>query len=641
MFSSIRIQGLGPHVNHTFHFDAAGVTEIWGRSEQGKSTLLDAIAFVLWGQGRDGTPLDEACVHDGADQVHVDLTLRSGVTFSRSRSRKRSGKRRIRRRMFDKSGAVEEYGSEAAWRGALRHFGLQVDALRCVITPFAWRRLALGTGDGRPFRDLLDTVLPTAGTRREVVEQLLAARGRQLRSDDPITMSGAQDARRYAREGHDRATAAISTLQRSIDKLANTEIPDRPSKHDVEQAEHVLYRAEVWKAGDPARTEYDERLFEVARLRGDLADWQAQIAALGPCPESSGDLEAARLALNELRGKRVPIQHHLQDLRRQLPVVPDDLAPAQHYDDAIMRAKKAVQEAHDAVLLASDICPTCNRSGWQGAAVAAADRLANARVDLQVAESTQAAEQERIERLLEQLRAKRLDVETRIESTEGQLTELEADIETAVGALAALQAGNRPARTWQHKRELIGDAPVVPDLLPEVPCPDFERPSDDAIADATAVRQAEHEATTAAAQQQRDLDQLRMQLAASEKDARVYKARLEHCEALVAAVRAEPSESVRQQLAHLGDLGPVEVRLLENGGVDVRVDGRPWDSASDGRQIVADVWLRAGLRRAMQAPVPLVVDCTQNVAGQEIPRFEPMVMLRTMDCPLRVMAKSA
>ena len=74
----------------------------------------------------------------------------------------------------------------------------------------------------------------------------------------------------------------------------------------------------------------------------------------------------------------------------------------------------------------------------------------------------------------------------------------------------------------------------------------------------------------------------------------------------------------------------------DNPAVEVRIDGRPWWLASRGRQVVADVWLRAALRRALGRDWPLFVDNVQDVAGQPLP--EPggsTVWLRTADGPLR------
>jgi len=67
----------------------------------------------------------------------------------------------------------------------------------------------------------------------------------------------------------------------------------------------------------------------------------------------------------------------------------------------------------------------------------------------------------------------------------------------------------------------------------------------------------------------------------------------------------------------------------------VQIDGRPWWLASRGRQVVADIHLRAALRRAagLQA-LPIVIDNVQDVGGQPIPSIQgPVLILRTTDEP--------
>ena len=48
--------------------------------------------------------------------------------------------------------------------------------------------------------------------------------------------------------------------------------------------------------------------------------------------------------------------------------------------------------------------------------------------------------------------------------------------------------------------------------------------------------------------------------------------------------------------------------------------------------MVADVWLRAGLRRVLGVGfLPLFVDCIQDVRGQPIPPHPPAIYLSTTD----------
>ena len=143
----------------------------------------------------------------------------------------------------------------------------------------------------------------------------------------------------------------------------------------------------------------------------------------------------------------------------------------------------------------------------------------------------------------------------------------------------------------------------------------------------------------AARRQQRlaDLDTARRLLGDAEAALEQAEGEVARCEALVDVIRRAPSMALEASVAALGELGPVNVVLTEKGGAQVLVDGRPWHLASTGRQIVADVWFRAALRRALKAPwFPLVVDQRQSVGGQDCPTPAPCWVLTTTEGALRV-----
>ncbi|MEQ1572111.1 MAG: hypothetical protein ABMA64_41165, partial [Myxococcota bacterium] len=103
--------------------------------------------------------------------------------------------------------------------------------------------------------------------------------------------------------------------------------------------------------------------------------------------------------------------------------------------------------------------------------------------------------------------------------------------------------------------------------------------------------------------------------------------------ALLEAVRAAPSAVAARQALSLGDLGPVTLTFGDNPAVTVSIDGRPWWLASRGRQVVADMFLRAAIRRVLDKEwLPIVVDNVQDVGGQPLPEVEgPVVLLQTTD----------
>ena len=149
----------------------------------------------------------------------------------------------------------------------------------------------------------------------------------------------------------------------------------------------------------------------------------------------------------------------------------------------------------------------------------------------------------------------------------------------------------------------------------------------------------------AAQQRKKDLDEARAELDAAEGRYGEQCGEVDRLGALLDAVRAAPSAVAQRQAEALGDLGPVSLEFGENPAVSVLVDGRPWWLASRGRQVVADVWLRSAIRRALGlAYLPIVIDNVQDVGGQPVPHLDdgPTIVLKTTDGPsIQVVRKRA
>jgi hypothetical protein len=125
--------------------------------------------------------------------------------------------------------------------------------------------------------------------------------------------------------------------------------------------------------------------------------------------------------------------------------------------------------------------------------------------------------------------------------------------------------------------------------------------------------------------------------AAVDEEARVRQeheratAEASRLDALVEAVRRAPSVLAARQVSALGDLGPVQILFPADGpAVEVLIDGRPWWTASSGRRVIGDLYLRAALRRAAKVTwFPIFVDNVQDFSG-EIPNVGgATVLLRT------------
>ena len=220
------------------------------------------------------------------------------------------------------------------------------------------------------------------------------------------------------------------------------------------------------------------------------------------------------------------------------------------------------------------------------------------------------------------------------------LTQLESDVAAHEAAKIALSIWE--ARTADHAKA----QPPAPGAAPTAPT--GSRPTADEHRAAVETCDAAKASEGAAAQRATDRATAQAAVEEAGKAALRSTAEAARLDALVDACRRAPSSMAARQLAALGDLGPVTLAFPERENAqtpEVRVlfDGRPWYRASKGRLICADLWLRAGLRRALGVPLPLFVDEYQSWSGAwPVLDGGPVVYLRTVAGAggLRVVAPS-
>lgn len=597
MIRAIRIRGLGPHVDTTLDLGGLDGCTLFGPSESGKSTVIDAVCWAIWGQDRTGRPLDLAAVRADADQVSVRLDLVSGTVIERTQRRSTAGGRGgVTRSLTAADGTVRALASDRDWFGAIGPLGEAVEALRCVVVPHAWRVLADGPGGSRPLRDLLAAVLP-GGDLREIVGELLAERGHRLAHQQRLDLREAERARTDARRDRDRAAGAYESV-RALLELAHSRHTPAPPTADVEAAralvvlgeEHARARV-VWGAYEAARA---ERADAVARLEA----WEEGMASLGPCPESDRsarveqarrEVEAAWCAVTRAGIARDAALDEVGDIRRRLAVTKGRLYLLEDGDGA---------------------CPTCGTPGYAA--------------DLTDQRAASLAEMQRLT-LEEREAGVRRDA---LIDALGDAIRAEAEARTR---LSALLSEPDQVAAWHASQRSIGPRPTVPPHMPP-PEPMPTAPDPAALDAARATVRECDEQVGASRQRERDILEGTRHVAHATQALEQAEQRAAYADALVDVLRVAPSVLAARQLGALGDLGPVTVDLPEGGGVDVRIDGRPWHLASTGRQIVGDIWLRAGIRRALGMDyLPLVVDCVQDVGGQEVPDPAPTIRLVTTD----------
>lgn len=614
MIAKIHASGL-PGLPDPVNLDPKGVTTLAGPSGSGKSMTLEAVCFALHGTDSQGKSFDAAGF---GRPVEVALTLSTGTVIRRRKTPSGSQTREI----VPAGGEGEAFSKEEEFRARLKALG-QAE-VRYVLAPLAWVPLAQGAGGGRPLRDLLSSILPSVDLRAIVAESI-----EDLSDADPVDVKAAEAERTAANRAASEATGAHGARLAAMGEITPPE--DGPDEAAMESASAVLASAGEWAA-----FERDAPAFDAAIAR--LDDFAARLAELGERPDDGAEkLAAAEAALATAREAEASAKGTVEaaatavrnarrakeDAERTRTNIATDPALA----TVLERAERDLADLGE-----GSVCPTCERDGWREAA-AARERLVELvastkeKIAAKRAAATEAAKLD-LEAATEALEA----AEAVAEAAEMQLAEAAVALKGAEVNASTAHAAGAAARAWDSARKALGEEPVSPFATALAPIePATEKPSADAVEAAKAVQAETARAQGVRERYDREHAQARTRLEEAERAMQQATARAARADRLVTAVRAAPTEAVRRQLAALGDLGPVSLELPEGGGCEVRVFGRPWQAASTGELVMADVWLRAGLRRALKAPwLALWVDNRQSWSG-ELPDVTPRVELRTVE----------
>jgi hypothetical protein len=576
MLRHISIRGLGPHDAFSAELDPVGVTVVTGASETGKTTLLDALLLALWGESSRGG-LDVAQVRDGHEEAILEVGLDDDRVVRRAVTRARRQTRTIR------LGSIQRtFTSEKAFQDGLGELGRDPEAARLVVCPMAWTELL--DNKARPLRDALSRILPRGDTASEVRTRMAEAGFAVSEAEAEATDKQVEAWRKEARDRLSGARGQVTYLEKRVGELAIGlgAAPDHDAA-PLAAARATLELAAAWEAWERKARGCQLQL----RAAEELTAWRTRRATLGDEPQGGRErLEAAREA------------------ERRSALALKALIEEATGEKARLEVAKRGLEALEA---AGDSCPTCARPGWDEAA------------------------------------AKRSEVTAEVAAHEARLAAIvghgkaaRTAHEQARQALEDAQTAHAARDAWRAGLAALGPAPLILEGAAAVePPPASSCPSPAAVTDARALVDAARTADGARQQRVTDLTAARADLAAALALMANEEALGEQLDALRDAVRAAPSEVARRQARALGDLGPVSLVFGEDPSVEVRVDGRPWWLASRGRQVVADLWLRSGLRRALDLPqLPIVVDNVQDVGGQPLPEVEgPLILLRTSDAP--------
>ncbi len=627
----LRIQGIGPHEDRTVTLDPTAVTTISGPSTCGKSTLMHAIAFALWGQDATGAKFDAGMI-SGPGAASFDGAGRRGTS-----------------RAIVIDGTPTPGGTEEQFRAALPAHYHDPETAGLVMFPMRWTSLLEGAGGGLALRSALDRMLPgptaadllaelpKAAPREEKAAAALvttlrrdasAARGRAngLRSAVPTTPPPAGptdeqvaearavlDASAAAREDlaawlvedaeHRAAVAAVADWQRRRDAIREPVEPRALVTEELELA------ADAERAGNAeverALEAYRSGLSACAAARDRAAEWDRRAANLTEPTEPGptvAEIDAAREAIAAWeRQERAP--HPTQPI--------------------LARDWKAFSTATPCA--GAKACQIANRSqedadrrnAEHAAAWAAYDEWAAAQAPKPVdaiAIMDHAQAWARYNSRLSDL-GRRPEVPPAPEPVAAIC---------ASAAQEAIDTARRIASAWatyDARVEALGARPAdAPELRARPEAPDTTQAAETiASAERAAIRLADHTASVTRAE---------AVASSAETDAQQAEAMLATAEGWLVAVRSAPARALAGKLALLGD-GALQV-LDHEGKTRVEINGRPWYLASHGERVAADAGFRLRLRAAAGLGALLVfVDDVTSVGGIEIPTAPGVVLLVT------------
>ena len=571
MLKRVTITGLGPHDNFTAEFNPRGMTIVSGPSESGKTTILEAVQLALWGTTTRGKFAVEH-IRDGHDKALVELVMDSGRTIRRTVTRSKAQTRSIAYGSMKQS-----FSSEKAFAENLGELSEDPEAVRLVVAPLQWTDLV--SGNARKFRDVLSRILPPGDVVGEVRNRMAEA-GYEVTDDEAdLTEKEVMGHRRDARAEMNQFKGRIAQLQDRIEELEAYESDETGDAGELEAANFVLNRAAIWDAHAKEVRGAGARLLAQKNLKA----WESRHSDLGDEPSyEDGSLEVTKATEKAARTALKDVMEEATGVKAA-------------YDLAV----KKLEELEES----GDTCPTCHRPGWDDASSALAEQ------------KTSVAEQKKT------LGA----VIKRGKAARGAHNDAREAIETTQEAKSAWDA-------WHAASGAMGPKPSVPaGSKGDPPAPDVDCPTDEEVGRAKTLVDAGRSTEGAAKQRAKDLSDARRGIDEGREKQADKETLVNRFGALLDAVREAPSVVAERQAQALGDMGPVTLRFSDNPAVEVLIDDRPWWLASRGRQVVGDVWLRNGLRHAMDLEwLPIIVDNTQDVGGQEIPEIEgPVVLLQT------------
>lgn len=352
--------------------DLAGVHVacLSGANGNGKSALLDAITWALWGKARgsEGGQSQERLIRDGADEARVELTFElDGQTYRVARRRTRNGKGEVHLSVAD-GGRWTDLGAESVTmtQAAISKL-LKMEYETFVASAY----ILQGRADEfskMNAADRKDTLAKILGL--EVYERLAdrakerkkehAGRADALRADAerdeaqlqeiPVQQQALADAEAQAANAETERERAQTALSAAQQQLAHARAIEATA-HQIEQRRADADNALAIAGSDIAAL---EREIAEAEATARAGDEHRGLAATRPA------LEEQERALEDARSRASELAEEIAELRTRIAVERKRLegerdaaaktaADARAEVDAVAGADELLAKAHDAL----------------------------------------------------------------------------------------------------------------------------------------------------------------------------------------------------------------------------------------------------------------------------------------------------
>ena len=634
MIASVSMRNFAAHELRVIEFNPnhRGVTRLIGPSEEGKSTTLTAICWVLFDCDTEGQSVGSEWIREGQDRADVSVTLASGTVIRKTITQGGS-----RQRQITVNGETFRGLSAVALADQLGAIGEQAGAIRLAMCPGAWRRLTLDKA-ARPLRDMIIGLLPPADLRGTVASMMEEA-GHELLTGDSLDAAAVAEQVTEANRAKTWAAGRLDSAHEQLNAVkGRAECP--VSEDDAGASRDVRALDSAWDGHDSAVEYADEANGECLHAINDAQEWDVRRGAIPRSP-SKDEIQAAESRHGDLDAERERLHDLAHEAGEEVLASRSRLDEVETEEDPEQAAAlAAVEDAETTLhaLPADDTCQDCKRPGHPKHAA----RLSAAQAALQdaVAKYDYASEtsDKRRRKALGESKQRIVDAFDSNRIAQAAVKVQITLVEEAAAPLARLRDQQARNRAQIAK---LGDRPRVPDAV-EFPAPPADdRPTRERSAWAQSILEQLDAAGAITANRARDVEDAEI---AVDEACTAYEGAEDEAQrlgCLVKVLRAAPQALSDHYDRALGDLGPVS--LVWGSGhrehaVRLLLDGRTWNYhapglASTGRKLVGDLWFRAAIRRALGLwYVPLWVEQVQDVQGQPLPDVGgPVVLLETAD----------